>query len=273
MSDLEQADEKQKKAVFGTKEWAEGTADCFKGCANDCSYCYAKAEGARFGRKDPATWTKPDPWPGAIEKALKTKPSKIMFPAHHDITMDNLMVCAEAMRKLLNAGHDLLVVSKPMAKCVMALCGMFSDAKDKILFRFTIGSANNATLLLWERCAPSFDERMASLIFAYNCGFKTSISCEPMLDNEVELVVGRVLPYVTDAVWIGKPNYLMQRLSLNKVTDPAVLSAAEKLLTDLSDERIWAIYNTYKDNEHVRWKESVKKIVGIEVPTTPGLDV
>jgi len=262
----------QKKGVFGTKEWAEGTADCFKGCTNDCLYCYAKAESARY-RKAPSIWTKPEPWPEQVEKVAKTKPSKIMFPAHHDITMENLMACYEAIRKLLMAGHSLLIVSKPSAKCIMALCGMLGDVKDRVLFRFTIGSTNPLVLSLWEPNAPHFDERMASLIFTFNCGFKTSVSCEPMLDNEVERVVCRTLAYVTDAVWIGKPNFLRQRLSLNGVTNPDVLQAADKLLADLSDERIWEIYRTYKDNERVRWKESIKKIVGIPVPTEAGLDI
>ncbi len=39
-----------------------------------------------------------------------------------------------------------------------------------------------------------------------------------------------------------------------------------------SDEFIWDLYSRYKDNPKVKWKDSIKKIVGLEVATEPGLD-
>lgn len=38
------------------------------------------------------------------------------------------------------------------------------------------------------------------------------------------------------------------------------------------NERIWDIYNRLKDDPLVRWKESIKKIVGIPLETESGTD-
>jgi hypothetical protein len=49
------------------------------------------------------------------------------------------------------------------------------SSNKNIMFRFTIGSADNQTLKFWDQYAPSFDERMESLIYAHKAGFQTSI--------------------------------------------------------------------------------------------------
>ena len=93
-----------------------------------------------------------------------------------------------------------------------------------------------------------------------------------MLDNHVEDVVTACWGYVTDSIWIGKPNFLILRLQSNGETDLAIAKAAE-LIDQLSDSRIMEIYNRYKDSAKIKWKESVKKIVGIPIATKAGLDI
>jgi hypothetical protein len=44
------------------------------------------------------------------------------------------------------------------------------------------------------------------------------------------------------------------------------------LKTLQSDEWIVELYNKFKDNPKLKWKESIKKIVNIEIPTIKGLD-
>jgi hypothetical protein len=44
-------------------------------------------------------------------------------------------------------------------------------------------------------------------------------------------------------------------------------------MTDLSDEWIVELYDAYKDNPKIKWKESIKRIVKIEIPTISGLDI
>jgi DNA repair photolyase len=144
--------------------------------------------------------------------------------------------------------------------------------KDRILFRFTIGSANDEVLSFWEPGAPSFRERLGSLKLAYHHGFETSVSCEPMLDDGIEDVVAAVEDYVTDAIWIGKANKLASRLSLNKA--PAEIVQAGRLLEDSqSNARIEQLFTKLGDHPKIKWKDSIKQVVGLDRPTEAGLDV
>ena len=40
-----------------------------------------------------------------------------------------------------------------------------------------------------------------------------------------------------------------------------------------TDDKIKLIYGMFKDNPLIRWKDSIKKVVGIEAPEKPGMDI
>ena len=261
-----------KRSVFGTGEWARRTANAVEGCSHDCRYCYAKSMAVRFGRKSVSSWSNEIPRLKLVKDACRGVSCRVMFPSTHDITPTSLSVCMEAMDMLLAHGHSLLVVSKPHLECIESLCGRFHRFKERILFRFTIGSADNSVLGFWEPHAPSYEERVLSLIHAYEKGFQTSVSCEPMLDDHIETVVIDVLPFVTDAVWIGKVNQLRARLKINGA-DPETLCRGAELIRSQGDDRIRDLYLRFKDNPMIKWKESIKKVVGLEVPQQAGLDI
>jgi hypothetical protein len=94
-----------------------------------------------------------------------------------------------------------------------------------------------------------------------------------MLDGNIDRVVELVSPYVTDSIWLGKMNHLKTRLSLNGIKDQETMIRAEELMETQSDDRIWGIYDRYKDNPQIKWKESIKMVVGLEIPVEKGLDV
>ena len=166
----------------------------------------------------------------------------------------------------------MLIVTKPHLECIDEMTSRLTDWKDQILFRFTIGSSSDEVLKFWEPGAPDFTERLVALKLAYERGYETSISCEPMLDNNVEDLIAQVNPYVTDAIWIGKMNHPKGRLKINGGTEED-LEKIEELMAQHDDARITAIYNRYRYSPKIKWKESIKKIVGIEVPTEEGLDI
>ena len=262
-----------KKRITGTREWAANEKNLFKGCSHQCLYCYAKALGIQWG------WTSVDTWPVMRIKPNEKKVSRrmkvegrIMYPTTHDITPETLDFQIDYVRKFLVAGNEMLLVSKPHIKCVHDICQAFVEWKSQITFRFTIGSSDSEVLRFWEPGAPSFEERLASLKHAFDTGYETSISCEPMLDNDVEKVVNSVYPFVTDTIWIGKMNMAKSRLRMNNAGEEAI-AKAETLLQQHDDTRIWEIYNRYKDDEKIRWKDSIKKVVGIDLPATAGLDI
>ncbi|MDD4869569.1 MAG: radical SAM protein [Kiritimatiellae bacterium] len=265
----------KKSTVFGTKEWAEKTANCCDGCGHDCHYCYAKSMAIRFTKrtgKTPNTWLIEEPALHRIQTICRGKPAKVMFPSMHDLTPNILPVCIEAIRMMLDYGHRLLIVSKPHEDCIREICETFSQDKSRILFRFTIGSASDETLRFWESGSPCFQERLLSLALAHDAGFATSVSCEPMLDDRIELVVDATTPWVTDSIWIGKMNQLRQRLRVNGA-GPDVLARGEALLESQNDKNIRHLYMRLKDNPIIKWKESIKRVIGAVIPTKPGLDI
>ncbi len=93
------------------------------------------------------------------------------------------------LEHMLRPGNQVTIVTKPLLNYIKTICAEFSDHKDKILFRFTIGSSDSNTLKFWEPNAPDFAERLETLKLAYGQGYETSVSCEPMLDNNVSSVI------------------------------------------------------------------------------------
>jgi len=93
-------------------------------------------------------------------------------------------------------------------------------------------------------------------------GYETSVACEPMLDTRVDQVVEKVNPYVTETIWLGKPNKLIGRLSMNGYkNDQVTMERARRLMESLSDEYILNLYARYQDNPQIRWKDSIKKVI------------
>jgi DNA repair photolyase len=261
------------KTVFGTYEWACDTANFIKGCTNDCKYCFGKESGIRYHRNTPENWANEVIDLKKLEKIPKKKDGVIMFPSTHDITPANVDFAITFLGNLLKNGNKVLVVTKPNLSVIERICETFSDKKDNILFRFTIGSCNDATLKFWEPNATSFEERFESLKYAYDNGFKTSVSAEPLLDIDVDPLIDKLSPYVTDAIWIGKPNFLISRLKINGVYDEVTEQKAKELIANQSDEWVIGIYEKYKDNPKIKWKSNFKRVLNIEIPTIKGLDI
>lgn len=260
----------EKKPVFGTFEWASHNANCCFGCIHNCKYCYAKAKAIKNGKKNSENWNVEIISKKAVDREYTKKEGTIMFPTNHDITPNNVDACLTVLRKILAVGNNVLIVSKPHLTCIEKLCLNLFEYKDNILFRFTIGSADDEVLKYWEPNAPGFMERAFSLAFAYGVGFKTSISCEPMLDDDIGRVVELTKPYVTDAIWLGKMNFAEDRLRTNGQVE--AIEKAKELLTRQDDNYIKFLYDAYKDEPKIKWKDSIKEILGLERLTEPGLD-
>ncbi len=92
-------------------------------------------------------------------------------------------------------------------------------------------------LKFWEPNAPSFEERLRSLKYAYDKGYKTSISIEPFLDKDPYVLVEKLMPFTSKSIWIGKMNYV----SINNL---------------MNSERSY--YNKIKQNNS---KENLLKII------------
>ena len=256
--------------ISGTKEWSVQSVNILRGCSHNCRYCYARQMACRFKQiGSPDQWRRPVLKEHEVRKRRRRVEGTIMFPSTHDITPEFLGPCLEVIGKILEAGNRLLIVSKPHLECIEAVCRQFGPYREDVLFRFTIGATDDRILGYWEPEAPTFSQRLASLRHAQQCGFQTSVSVEPMLDSQhiVELFES-VEPYVTHTVWIGKLNGIESRVIAG--TDPEEI---QRIKAGQTDERIRAIHGRLKDKPKIRWKESCKRVIGLPLAESAGLDI
>lgn len=259
LGNLKEHHMKSEPIPFGTKEWAPHTFNYVSGCSNDCVYCYAKEMAIRFMRKTADTWHIEEPV-SLAKRSFAKRNGTIMIPSSHDITVSNLEQSVAVMAKLLSSGNHLLLVTKARQLCAERLVKEFAHYRANIEMRFTIGSADSSVLRIWESNAPSFEERLEALRLAFAAGFATSVSAEPLLDEDFDALYTQVVPFVTDTIWVGKMNGAHRRVHINNKGnfDERLLDA---LVASQSDEKILTLYERYKDDLKIAWKESIKKVV------------
>jgi DNA repair photolyase len=253
----------------GTREWAVRSVNCCSGCSHDCRYCYAREMAVRYRQLTPDQWKEERIRWNDVRKKYGRIEGTAMFPSSHDITPHNLLACLIVLRKLLEAGNRVLIVSKPHLECIEAICRAFKEYKAQILFRFTIGAMDNQILSLWEPNAPSYEERREALKHAFLKGFETSVSAEPMLDSDhIDDLTNDLMPFVTNAIWIG----LMNHLKGVRTEDEPAKVALQKIREGQSEARIVEIHQRLRGNAKIKWKSHIKRIVGLPLAEKPGLD-
>ena len=255
--------------ISGTKEWSVASVNCVTGCSHDCRYCYARAMALRYHRiKRPEDWAMMRVRQREVSKPRRKAAGTVMFPTTHDITPDVLPACLEVIERLLQAGNRLLIVSKPHLECVEAICDRFDLFRGQVLLRFTIGAIDDLLLSYWEPGAPAWSQRLAALKHAYLRGWRTSVSAEPLLDSpDAGNLVRAVGPWVTDTIWIGKMNSIRARAAPG--TSEAQIHRIE---IGQRGKAVRAVYAELKSHPEIRWKESYKKVLGLELATEAGLD-
>lgn len=261
----------KKKTIRGTKEWAVAEINCCCGCSHGCRYCYA-----RYDLVERKKYVTADEWAECqiidedVERQQLLYPGQVMFPTEHDIVPENLDACISVIRNLLVAGNRVLIVSKPHLLCISRLCSEFAANKEMLLFRFTITARKKSVLSFWEPFAPAYAERKSCLEHAYNLGFATSVSVEPMLDTgDVVEMVDELLPWISHSIWLGKMNKIEQRV----VSDSdAMVAEVARINKGQSDEKLLELYQKLSHSAKVFWKESIKKVIGLPLLDKVGLD-
>ncbi|WP_163338284.1 radical SAM protein [Desulfopila sp. IMCC35008] len=261
----------EKTIIRGTREWAVANIDCCTGCPHDCRYCYARYDAVVRKRQIPAeSWRQCVVRQEDVNRTYPLYDGQVMFPATHDIVPEILDDCITVIARLLQAGNRVLIVTKPHKVCIERVCSEFSSQKKQILFRLTITARNNELLQFWEPGAPGYEERKECLHIAWSRGYETSVSVEPMLDSEdVVDMFHDLAPFVTHSIWIGKMNRIDTRV---QVATAEEREQVNRVSAGQDDARIRKIYDRLKMEPLVRWKESIKSVVGLELPREAGLD-
>lgn len=252
------------KPGYGVGEWADYSYNIGTGCINNCRYCYARDIAVDISKKGNKPMTRSD-WPTEQVKIWKADIKQkangvIMLPSMHDITESYLPTYTDTLRNLLQAGNEILIVTKPRLACIKTICDEFKAYRDKILIRMTITSMDDNLSRYWEPGAPLPRERIEALIYAYDSGYQTSISDEPMIDSvEGAAAMYRILePYITKDIWFGKMNNIKARVEANGKQDKQAIAT---ILSNQSNKNIYQLYDQLKDQPKVRWKESIRNIV------------
>jgi len=244
----------------GAGELAGYRCNVGKGCSHGCLYCYAEKNATRFNQVENA-----EAWREEVSKDVDTQTVKkyaepIMFPTTHDITPEYLPAYRVHLYNLLEAGNTVLVVSKPHIESIQAICSEFSSFRDNMMFRFTIGGLDRQVMQHWEPGAPLFEERFRCLKYAFEQGYTTSVSAEPMLGGRDEAVKLYYLlePYITREIWFGKMNNIG---GFRGSSDPEVAEKAKVLIALQTDDEIMALVGSLNGLPKVQWKDSIKEII------------
>lgn len=248
------------KSEYGVGEWAGYSYNIGVGCEHNCLYCFAKADAVKYGNlASDACWSNEKINRYKVEICIKAD-KRVMFPSTHDITPKYLPQYSRTLENILKAGNDVLVVSKPHYECIKELCSKFTSYKDKLEFRFTIGSIDDEVSKFWEPGAPLPQHRVEALKHAYESGYQTSVSMEPMLEgySEALAVYRAVEGYVNGTIWIGMMNQLNKRID---ISDGVNQAAVVRIVELQSDDNIMKLYRDLKDDPKVRWKDSIKNVV------------
>lgn len=247
---------KMTELLTNTKQWAKYTINLFKGrCANGCIYCYRNADITRF-RENPEWRIKADP----IFKTFKKRDGVTLYPSAHDIRYEDLTFHISFLANFLASGSNIIIVTKPDYYCIAKLCESLEIFKNQIEFRFTIGSYESDILNFYEPNASTFTERFFSVRLVYLKGYKTSISIEPMLDLYPERVIEKVLPFVTEHIWIGKINLAKIRLTLNGHADKWE-QVSELVNWQANDQNILELVQRLSVYPKIKWKDSIQKVI------------
>jgi DNA repair photolyase len=209
----------------------------------------------RFGRCKQDNWKEMIVNKNAVDREYGKYNGRVMFPSSHDITDDEEVkeACFRVMCKLLESGNEVLITTKPRLSVTKQIIKLFGLYIDQLQFRFTITSMNNKLLSFWEPNAPSYEERFASLQYAYAQGLKTSVSIEPFLDYVPQELVYALEPYVTESVWIGPMNYVSRNGVSNKEREQY-----ERIRMNYRYEHLLSIYEELRYFPLIMFKDSMR---------------
>lgn len=249
-----------RKVTSGTKEWADYNINCIKGCANNCKYCYAKMMAKRFGRATEASWKEMIIRDDILQKKFGKFNGRVMFPSSHDIVdiPEIKDACFLVLKNLLDAGNDVLVTMKPNLCVTKEIVDGFRSLQDQMQFRFTITSNDNEILSFWEPGAPSYEERLESLILAFKEGYKTSVSVEPFLDDDPVPLVKELSQYITESLWIGQMNHMPR-----KNIHPEDIPEYNRIRIAKRVDNLRRIHGELVNVPNIRFKDSMRMKLGL----------
>jgi hypothetical protein len=200
----------------GTREWAAKTINIQTGCEAGCIYCYAREAADRRKQYAWNSWTNTILREHDITPGYKNKyDGWVMFPSTHNIDNTNILPSVHVIHKLLKSGNNVLLVMKPHNHTIHQLMKLLGDYRHMIEFRFSISTRHEHLREIFEPHASHIKERIGVINLLYANDWRVSVSVEPFLDKDPEVLVTKLTNIgskETDIpIWVGPMNH-RQRL-------------------------------------------------------------
>ena len=219
----------------GWKEWADRWVGIQNSCSRGCVYCFATYLDLRYKRIHSPEQRLNFQQRKSILNPDKKYDGRIAFPNTHDITESNYQKCRNYLDRLLKAGNNVLIVTKPDFNVIEQLISDLENYRKQLEFRITIGSRHSDVLKQFEPGASDFRERLESLSLLSDYSFETSVSIEPFLSRDVATLIEEIYWAVSRDIWVGKMNHFN-----NIVKYRPEIKTLQQLYTD---ETLIAIYH------------------------------
>jgi len=246
----------------GWKEWADYWLGLQNFCERGCLACFATWFDIKYKRiTDPKERLTFKPRK-TIENPDKKYPGRVAFPNTHDITIQNYSQCEEYLIRLLKAGNQVLIVTKPDENIIRLLISALSEFKEQLEFRLSISTYDNEVLKKFEPNASDFEERVLCLKMLFMAGFETSVSAEYYLTRDVKGLIKRIYPYVTREIWVGIMNHFDQIVEYAPVIESLrELYSLETVLTIHSELERYFGHNYFTGKITIKYKDTFEAMV------------
>ncbi len=200
-------------------EYAELTANPYRGCGHACAYCYVPLVTKQDRKEFNA---------GAVERrrfehgflrdAAKYKAAGITAQVLLTFTSDpyhpgDTALTRWTLEQLIGHGLAVCTLTKGGTRALRDL-DLFRPGRDA--FASTLTTLDDRFSQKWERHAALPGDRLLALRQFHNAGIFTWVSLEPTLDVEASIAIVKATSGYVDLYKIGRANYLKE---ITRTTD------------------------------------------------------
>lgn len=179
---------------------------------------------------------------------------KILFMDHSE--KHQKILFQKVHEELDENDSEMLLVLKPNLQIMMTLCEKLEIYKGRLVFVIQINSINTSILKLVDPYSPYSIDRLSSLKFAFENGFRTAIEAIPLFDNGIFELIKKVKEFVTDFIHVDK-------LSESYVNTFPIYNV-QQLLRSVSEfykssDILAEIYEKFGDDEQILLGDNFEK--------------
>lgn len=250
--------------------WGErgGSRNIQLGCDRNCVFCYG-AEGAdRRNQRKRKDWDFPVINLNKVNRKYRKTSKRIMFPTTHDITENNIEACLVVLKRLLEVGNHVLIVSKMSSKIFERLTTELWEFRQQLEVRITITAKDQLIKSIFERNSPWTEDQLLILESVLKLNLPISVSIEPFLEEDPTRLIQELMARGITSIWIGPMNH---RGRLRKISQ-IIADNFDYLERIYSPQNLQLIYsncfNLMKENPrvHIHFKDAFLKKMHLESP-------